>query len=226
MNLRLDWATHQAAKYACENWHYSRCLPKSKLVKIGVWEEQFIGVVIFGLGATPYLSKPYGLTMTECCELVRIALTKHKAPVSRIMAISIKFLKKKCPGIRLIVSFADANQNHHGGIYQATNWIYTGVTGGGIFYEKDGKMVHGRTLVHGYGTRSIETAKKHGYKIIRSKGKHRYLMPLDDMIRDRVKILTKPYPKRVGSNDNVAPVYQTGEDGASPIPTLHQNDID
>ncbi len=28
----------------------------------------------------------------------------------------------------IIVSYADTSQNHHGYIYQATNWIYTGLT--------------------------------------------------------------------------------------------------
>ena len=38
MNLHLDWCSHKAAKYAVEHWHYSKRMPKSKLVKIGVWE--------------------------------------------------------------------------------------------------------------------------------------------------------------------------------------------
>ena len=28
----------------------------------------------------------------------------------------------------ILVSYADTSQNHHGYIYQATNWIYTGLT--------------------------------------------------------------------------------------------------
>lgn len=93
--LRIEWATHAAAKFACENWHYSRCMPKSKLAKLGVWEDgKFIGVVIYGVGATSDLVKKYGLTPQEGCELVRVALTKHKAPVSRILSISLRLLKK------------------------------------------------------------------------------------------------------------------------------------
>jgi hypothetical protein len=68
--LRLDWATHEAAKFACEHWHYSGCIPKSKIAKIGVWEnERFIGVVIFGVGANHDLVKRYGLTPEQGCEL-------------------------------------------------------------------------------------------------------------------------------------------------------------
>lgn len=127
-NLRLDWATHEASKYAVEHWHYSNCLPSGKSVKIGVWEsDRFIGVIMFGLGATPNLSKKYNLKMTECCELTRVALTDHETPVSRIVAIALNFLKRSNPGIRIVVSFADeGSQGHHGGIYQAGNWVYSG----------------------------------------------------------------------------------------------------
>ncbi len=226
MSLRLDWATHEAAKYACENWHYSKCMPKGKLVKIGVWEnEKFIGVVLYGLGATPNLSKPYGLTMTECCELVRIALNKHIYPVSRIMAISFKLLKNICPGVKLIVSFADENKNHHGGIYQATNWIYSGTTSGDIFYEKNGTLYHGRTLGHQYGSRAENVAIKNGFKLVYPKGKHRYLMPLCKEMALKIEKLKRPYPKRAGSKDSVAPGFQSGEGGANPTSALQLKDM-
>jgi len=123
-NLRIDWATHQAAKYACENWHYSKSVPVPPLVKIGVWErEKFVGVVIFSRGASSNLMSPYGLRQSEGCELTRIALTKHDAPVSRIVRLAIQFLKRNSPELRLIVSFADPQYGHHGGVYQAGNWI-------------------------------------------------------------------------------------------------------
>lgn len=126
-NLRIDWATHAAAKFACEHFHYSKSLPAGKSVKVGAWEDdQFIGVVIFSRGATQHIGSPYGLTQKECCELTRVALTKHKSFVSEILAKALKFLKEKSPNIQLVVSYADVEQNHHGGIYQATNWVYEG----------------------------------------------------------------------------------------------------
>ena len=35
---------------------------------------------------------------------------------------------KKLPKPLVIVSYADTSKNHHGYIYQATNWIYTGLS--------------------------------------------------------------------------------------------------
>lgn len=221
--LLLDWATHEAAKYACENWHYSQCLPAGKSVKIGVWESaKFTGVVIFSLGATPNLSKPYGLSMTECCELTRVALRTHETPVSRIVAIAIKKLKQHCSGTRLVVSFADRGQGHHGGIYQAGNWLYSGA----VELETwiiGGKRMHPRSVVAKYGTQAQGAVQRIDPNARKVWGfKHRYLMPLDEEIRRRIEPLQKPYPKRAESKANVAPVHQTGEGGVTPTSALQQ----
>lgn len=197
-NLKIDWASHDAAKYACIKWHYSKSIPKSKLVKIGVWENnKFIGCVIYSYGATPDLVKPYGLKMNEGCELTRIALTKHNSPVSRIMAISLKMLKKANPGLRLVVSFADSNENHHGGIYQASNYIYSGLSQGCFFYkDKRGKIWHPRNVSENLSL-SGKCIKPSECEKIWKNGKHRYLMPLDDEMKNKIAKLAKPYPKRV-----------------------------
>ena len=196
VNLKIDWASHEAAKYACLNWHYSKCLPVGKLVKIGAWEnDKFIGVVIFGRGANKSLGEPYKLDQTECCELVRIALTDHKTPVSRIMSIAIKLLKNIHKQLKLVISFADSEQNHHGGIYQATNWVYVGKTNSADEYLYKGKRWHGRAFRKSLGSHLNYMNK--GLEIIQGSQKHRYLMPLDDNMRKQVQLLAKPYPKRM-----------------------------
>ena len=223
-NLKIDWATYDAARYACEHWHYSRCIPKSKLVKIGAWESgKFIGVVIFGYGATSALGKPYGLSMKHCCELVRIALTTHTTPVSKIISVALRFLKKQCPNLRLVVSFADANQGHHGGIYQATNWIYAGKTSSAVFYrDPSGRLWHPRRASR------TRNPQKHlvtsAWKEETQDGKHRYLMPLDNEMREKILPLARPYPKRVGSDTKDTPANPAGEGGSTPTPTLHSQD--
>lgn len=221
-NLKIDWATHESAKYACENWHYSKCIPKNKLVKIGVWENDiFIGVVIFGYGATPQLGKPYGLQITECCELVRIALRQHATPVSRILSLAVKFLKKSNSGIKLVVSFADKTQGHHGGIYQACNWVYSGQTAPCVFFRDPlGKLWHPRRA-----SRVPNPEKKlvtNDWKEELQQGKHRYLLALDEKTKQLIKPLKKPYPKRVASIDNDALSDQEREGGVNPTATLQK----
>ena len=225
-DFRIDWATHAAAKYACENWHYSGCIPVGKLVKVGAWEQgKFIGVVLFGRGASPSLGKRFGTGQDECVELVRIALTDHTTPVSRIMKLAIGWLKKSNPKIRLIVSFADSEQGHHGGIYQATNWVYTD-SQPTHEYELLGKRWHPKSLhsKYGVGGQSIPWLRANidpNARRVISKIKHRYLMPLDAKMRERILPMSKPYPKRVRSDTSDTPGDQPGEGGAAPTLTLH-----
>ena len=160
-----------------------------------MWEDdKFIGVVLYGRGANKSLGEPFGLTQTQCVELVRVALTTHKTPVSRIMSIANKFLKKSNPNVRMIVSFADTEQGHHGGIYQANNWIYNGLTNAADEYLYNGKRWHGRAFRKSHGSHLNYLNK--GLVIVKGAQKHRYLMPLDKNMAEKIKDLALPYPKR------------------------------
>jgi hypothetical protein len=201
-DLVIDWATHAAATHACKKWHYSKSVPVPPLVKVGVWEKgKFIGVVIFSRGAARNLLNPYGLKQDEGCELTRIALNNHESQVSRIIMVAIKFLKKNSPKLRLIVSFADPQYGHHGGIYQASNWIFSGDTAKGREHYLNGKRLHDRQVsVTGYKKEFGEmrkVPKPSDCLVVKTDGKHRYLMPLDNDMKDKIKHLSKPYPKRV-----------------------------
>lgn len=212
--LKIDWATHAAAKFAVENWHYSEVMPAGKLVKVGAWENgKFIGVVIFGRGANNNIGKPFSLEQTEACELVRIALKNHASPVSRIAAIAIRFLRDNSPGLRLIISYADPAQGHHGGIYQAGNWIYAGRSQAQQAVIHNGKEMHKRAASSLFGT--IKGMKKSPIA-----WKHKYLMPLDNETRKRILPLSKPYPKRAGSDTKDTAGSQPAKGGSTPTPAL------
>ena len=227
VDLKLDWCSYKAAEYAVKHWHYSRTMPSCKTVKIGVWENgKFIGAVIFNLGACQYIGRPYGLKMTEVCELVRVALDKHQSPVTKIISISLKMLKRHCPGTRLVVSYADSNEGHVGAIYQAGNWKYVGEHA----FERGillfGQLKHRRTIGSRYGKCGIAWLRKHidpKAKVVMGGCKYKYLMPLDKEMRDKLSQLPdKPYPKksRAGSISADAPGFQPGEGGSTPTPAL------
>ncbi len=227
--LKIDWATHEAAKYACENWHYSKSVPVPPLVKIGVWENgAFIGVVIFSRGASSNLMKPYSLNQDAGCELTRIALTNHRSPVSKIKSLAIKFLKKNSPKLRLIVSFADPQYGHNGAIYQAGNWVYVGDTSPSAEFWYKGKRLHSRQVSEkGWNIQQGQkrkTVKPSECNIIKTKGKHRYLMPLDDEMKKQIEPLAKPYPKRVLGADNGTAGDQLAGGGVIPTNTLQNSE--
>lgn len=227
--LRMDWASHKAAAYACQNWHYSKAMPMPPLVRVGVWEDgKFIGVVLFSRGASPKLGNPYGLGVLEVCELTRVALTQHETPVSRIVAVAIRLLRKTNPGLRLIVSFADANRGHHGGIYQAGGWIYAGTTAKKFDYVgPNGKRYQSRQIgpsgvVRQFG-KTTQTYRRDQCKQIEMHGKHRYLMPLDAAMRAQIAPLAISYPSRPKGQE---PANPAGLGGSTPTRTLQSTEPD
>lgn len=228
VDLRVDWCSHEAAKWAVEHWHYSRTMPKSKIIHIGVWENgEFIGVVLFNVSANNNIGKPYGLKMIEVCELVRVAFASHQTPISQIVSKSVRMLKSQSPGLRLIVSFADPEHSHVGGIYQAMNWIYAGMTTPADEWIVNGKRWHGRALRHEkpayLTTAEAARAIDPNSRRILGSSKHRYLYPLDRAMRKQIEPLRKPYPKRetcgpsVEGDTQPQAVSQVRSLGAAPL---------
>jgi hypothetical protein len=153
---------------------------------------------------------------------LHMKLTDHQTPASRILSLAIKFLKRSNPGIRLIVSFADTAMGHHGGIYQATNWIYVGTANPRLLPKLNGRFIHERSL-------SVLVkrgrAKRSDCEWVVAAPKHKYLMPLDDEMRAKIQSLSKPYPKRASSKDNVAVPFQGTEGGAIPTDALQISNL-
>ena len=124
----------------------------------------------------------------------------------------------------MVVSFADTTQGHHGGIYQAGNWLFVG-TQEYHAYKINGEIVHPRTCYHrwGVGGQSVPWLREHidpHAERIRNGQKHKYVMPLDPAMREQIEPLRKPYPKRAGSVDSDTSADQAGEGGATPTPAL------
>jgi len=224
-DLKLDWCSHDAAKYAVEHWHYSKSMPMPPTIRIGVWEcDQFIGCVVFARGASPHLGAAYGLQQTEVAELTRVAITAHIVPVSRILTIAVAMLRRKESGLRLIVSFADTNEGHHGGIYQGAGWMYCGKTSSKNDYiSADGRRYRDRQVTaSGYARQfgvMTHVPKVRDCIAIPLEGKYRYLYPLDDSMKEQIASLSKPYPKRP-KDSSEPPAIHAGEGGAAPTRTL------
>jgi hypothetical protein len=117
------------------------------------------------------------------------------------------------------VSFADPEENHHGGIYQAGNWIYAGKSTDGFEWRLNGKRLNKRAYTgNNFGKDKLEVPK--GAKKVAIPGKHRYIMSLDDSMKAKIEYLRKPYPKRVESADSGTLDSQSRGDRANRISTL------
>ena len=225
--LRLDWCSYAAAKYAVEHWHYSKTMPVGKLAKIGVWEDdRYIGAIVFGLGGGGACNgAAYGLRRNfDMAELQRIAMTNHFHPVTKCLAVACRFLSKQSPGLRLLVSYADPAQGHHGGVYQGAGWIYTGTSSSDwVAVWPDGTKAHSRIArdhVQFGIKKTVDISKAERVPV---PGKHRYLMPLDAEMRTRILPLAKPYPKRAVSADSGTSGHQPEGGGANPTAALQSS---
>lgn len=207
MTLHLGWCDAKAARFAVEHWHYSKRMPATPYAAIGVWEHgEFIGCVLFSRGSTNHIGSPYGLRQTEICELTRVALRAHTAPVTRIISIALRMLKAQSPGLRLVVSYADPHQGHTGRIYQAGNWIYAGQTPPMDMYVDEKGREHHPRVVSPTGYKKQFGVYKKVRKPVdlrreRRPGKYRYLMPLDRGMRQRIESLRRPHPATLTSPD-------------------------
>ena len=201
--MRMTIASYEACEYACVHYHYSRCVP---VVGVGfnVYNDdnEWCGVIIYGFGATPNIARPFDKWAGQVIELVRVALNGKQGhgKTSQAVAMSLKELPKYFPCVDLVVSYADLDQNHNGIIYQATNWIYTGLVNEGTrgAFIIFGKKMHPKS-VHSKGWKQSllwlrENVDENASEYI-TKGKHKYIYPIDKRMKNRVQILSVHYPK-------------------------------
>lgn len=210
--LYLDWASPQAARYAVEHFHYSRRMPVGKAVRVGVWEDgKFIGCVIFSMGNNLHIGDKFGLTQFQICELTRVALTKHSTPVTRIVSIALKMLHKQCPGLKAVISYADPEQGHKGGIYHGGNWEYLGLSTPSRIYVLDGRKIHSRVANPGaahFGNPSKRPKGIERATIYTAPGKHKFVWFFDKTKRC------------AGSETETRLVNQPEKGGLAPTPAL------
>jgi hypothetical protein len=206
--MRLEIASYKAIKYACLNFHYAQSIPVNTFgYSVFNDKKEWCGVILYGTGANNNLATQYNLKQGNVLELVRMALNGKHESTSKALAISLKLIKKDLPLCKLIISYADKDQNHNGIIYQATNWFYVGesmVNKKDASYIIDCKRIHGKTIsdkCKRFGlVKNIENAKKvyKAKEIIEyiTRGKIKYIYPLDKSLIPLCKSLSKPYPKK------------------------------
>lgn len=207
--MRLEIASHKAIKYACLKFHYAKSVPVNTFgYSVFNDENEWCGVILYGSGANNNLATEYNLKQGNVLELVRVALNGKQESTSKALSISLKLIKNKVPLCKLILSYADKDQAHIGTIYQATNWFYVGTS---MQNKTDsswiikGKRYHGRIIsdwVKAKGglkglSRSQFLKKFYDENAIEfvTKGKIKYIYPLDKSLLPLCQSLAKPYPK-------------------------------
>jgi len=186
--------------------HYLHSFPGGTRLSLGVYlDTRLLGALTFGVG--PYLG--YKLVKDaspdDVVTLTRLWLSDDlpKNSESHVIGIVLRSLRKET-SLKFVLAYSDPSAGHVGTIYQATNWLYTGLSSATPLYDiGDGIMHHSRSLAHQLGSHSIRYLTSQGIavKTVHQMAKHRYIYFLDDSWRTRVLVPVLPYPKKEGDAD-------------------------
>ena len=164
--------------------------------------KNIVGVVVYGVSASSTLLK--GICGEDeaknVYELTRLWIddTVPKNGESFLIGNTLKLLDKE-----IIVSFADSSQGHFGVVYQATNFLYTGLSAKfrdpkvkGLEHQHHATYANGLTnaqVKEKFGEENVywvDRPRKHRYIFINAKGKRK------QQLLAKLRYEVMPYPKK------------------------------
>lgn len=190
-------------------------------------EKKLQGVCTFGM---PTVQMNNGKCIFHTLKVRTIELNRlvvNEGLKRNILSFFVAHAIKQLPPPLCLVSFADPFNGHHGYIYQATNWLYTGMSekgGKNKTYIFEGRNYHGKTITEewirerfGSYDKSLslpDNCRKFGGKVEDFGTKHRYIMFIGTVeekfaMKADCKYTFYPYPK--GENKRYDASYQVKE---------------
>jgi hypothetical protein len=230
MSIPDRYTVQPIKNFECKEWllekHYAHRIPSISLA-YGLYSDTVLhGICTYGMPCRVYnrggeiFDNQLDVTTLE---LNRLCVTEglEKNVLSFFVTQTFPLLPKPI----CLVSYADPNAGHHGYIYQATNWIYTGVCEpGGNSYDwiLDGKYLHGRNITMDYirhlcgdkfdpSSTKYDNFERIGGEIKSQEGKQRYFQLLGNrretkQMKRLFKYSSFPYPK--GDNTRYDASYE------------------
>jgi hypothetical protein len=199
-SITVKPAPFSAAKTLLLDHHYLHSFPGGTQLTFGV----FVGSRLLGaitLGAGPFLAYQMveGATPDDCLCLTRLWLSDdlpHNSE-SRVLGIVLRALRRDT-NLKFIVAYSDPSVGHAGVVYQASNWLYTGLSSAMAAYDfGDGVARHSRTVGQILGSHSVKHLRACGLtvKLVPQAAKHRYIYLLDPAWHNQLNVPVLPYPK-------------------------------
>jgi hypothetical protein len=231
MSIKQKYKVRSIQNFECKEWllykHYAKRIPSISYA-FGLFDNDNIlqGVCTFGMPCRRYNNGGNifdNQIEIPTYELNRLVINDNleKNTLSFFLSETFSLL----PSPICLVSYADPNNGHNGYIYQATNWLYSGIaeSGGKSFdWILNGKYLHGRNMTVEYlkqlcGARYdpkkniYENFETIGGEVHSQVGKHRYFMFLGNKkqvleMKQKLKYPILPYPK--GENKRYDSSYQ------------------
>lgn len=176
------------------NVHYAHRLPSISYA-YGLFDgDEMVGCCTYGTPASSTLLRgvcgdEYKSIVKELNRLVLRYNRKNEA--SYLISQSLKLLPKPL----IVVSYADSSQNHTGIVYQATNFLYTGLSS----KFKDPKvrgLEHQHHATYAHGMTNTQLKEKFGDRLYFAERprKHRYIIFLGSKVERKRLLKSLKYP--------------------------------
>jgi len=163
-----------AMKIVIENHYLHRKAPCSFAFGLYDNENHIKGVIVYGTPSSSSLRK--GICgeseKDNVIELTRLWVCDSvgKNGESFLIGNTLRLIDKE-----IVVSYAEIDQGHSGTVYQATNWIYTGLSAKRTNWTVEGINLHCQTLADKYTAKEIREKYGERFKLVDRPRKHRYM---------------------------------------------------
>lgn len=162
-------------------------------------DDAIVGVVCYGTPSSSSLRKGVaGIDNAfNVIELTRLWLCDSvpKNGESYLIGNTLKLVDKE-----IIVSYADTAEGHLGIVYQATNWLYTGLSAKRTNYTIEGVDKHCQTIADKHTSKELREMYGDKFSLQPRSRKHRYVFINAKKARKKELLLQlrykiEPYPK-------------------------------
>lgn len=157
--------------------HYAHSIPSGKTYAFCL----DAAIVLFSVPANKNIAKFLLGFPGVVWELTRLwAPNGHeKNLLTRAISYGVRQMCQVVPKLDALVSYADPNVGHAGGVYRAASWIYTGQSEEGRYYKsKEGQVVARRKFHSGKKSMTKAQILALGYEEFKMPGKHRFAFPI------------------------------------------------
>lgn len=182
----------EEAELVLSHNHYSHSVPSGKSLYFAFED----AIVVYSIPANNNLSKFLVGEPNAVWELSRLwAPDGHRENLlTQAIAVTLSEFRREEPTCKAVVSYADPNAGHSGGVYKAASWVFTGQSEESRLYkDTQGNLVSRRAFHSGKtGMKKADILAK-GYIQLRAPGKLRFVKALSARYR---KIISKRFPTR------------------------------
>ncbi len=173
----MSYNVKSIKSFECNDWllnkHYAKRIPSISF-SFGLYDSTNILQGVCTIGKPPSPSLCDGVCGKEnskyVYELNRLCVNEGlpKNTLSMFVGKILTLLPKM-----ILVSYADTSQNHNGYIYQATNWLYTGLSDKRTEWREKNSNLHSKSVCDKYTTEYMKS--NNNFHMIERPRKHRYI---------------------------------------------------